>query len=475
LDGGPRQITLELLGPAGTQVLIDEVVMVAEEYAMAGLPIGDDPFGPAIRCISHCADIAGIHYYSVGPEDYLAAVYSIGHGAPSCVDSEFARDGVISIEDVEYFDWVAAYPAICSCADGSAVASQSLNTTASSLGASGCAPEGAVLIAGKTYTYDPYAGIRYFSADRIFGFDNDFNTVGEPLTWGDDRLNTRLANDRGTLYQLNVRRGLVRLSDGLPVLPRGCLPYEGNDVYIGWHKEKGSPPLQDVVFDTSGDVYVVPVIVIPKSGEPHRAAARIRLGPENEVVQLYDTPLFASGVHEIEIDREQNVFVLDKRHWDDSVLLCYDRDSGVLEESQGLRELLGAREPSAFLVSQQDGRILFACDNDSLVQIRQLQASSLWDLEETEISGMSYVTDMTEEDDTGTIWIAGFRFESMPNPDNVRNGATLFQEPRFKPVLAKIAGDPNAPCEVVTVSNYEPAGKEYLSLPLSIVCTGNGG
>lgn len=479
LEKAPIRITLELRGTVNTQVMIDELITEAENYRAT-------PYTPAIpkvRCISHCADIAGIHYYSVGPEDYLAALYSCDNNQLnwgwqdhdndwSCVDSEFTTDGVISIEDVEYFAWVDAYPAICSCGDSPNAALSSVKGLTSQLNELGCEPNAPLLVAGKMYTYDPYNYEHSFMADRIFGFECDYSAVGEPLTWGDERLNTRLVKDNvGGLYQLNVIKGLVRLSNGQSVLPRSCLPYDGNDVVIGWNKDKGSPPLQDVTFDASGDVYVVPVLIIQPAGESYRAAARIRLGAspgENSVVQLYK-PLFASGVHEIEMDHTQKVYILDKGKWDllGNNLRCYNRDSGLIEDRMRLGYYV---KPEAFHVSKRDGQIFVVDGGYTLTQMPSLHSET----REVQIRGMDYVTDITEDTDTGTIWLVGYRFESWPGNTNIRNGTTVVCKPGFMPCLAKIPRDSSGPIDAVIVSDYEISGTGHLSLPLSIIYTGNG-
>jgi hypothetical protein len=272
------------------------------------------------------------------------------------------------------------------------------------------------------------------------------------------------------------RQGRRRPTVGRPVLPRCSLPYEGNDVYIGWNKDKGAPPLQDLAFDDSGDVYVVPVLVAPTGKESYRAAARIHLGAtagDNQVVRLYSEPLFISGVHEIELDHAQMVFILDKRHWADSMLLCYDRDSGRLERSRSCGELLQGIMPSAFHVSPRDGRISIVSDNNSLIQASSLDAGPS-DIQRTDIRGMSYITDIAEDDSNGAIWLAGFHIESRPNAADVLNGATVFFAPAFKAALARVSRDATGPIEPTTLSDYAIAGKEHLSLPLSIVCTDSG-
>ncbi len=506
LDDQPTRITLELTGTAGTVVMIDELIVEVENdvfflplppllppYLPSPPPYIPPPYIPPpdipqIRCNSHCGDIAGFPPYTVGPEDFLAAVYygNSSEQVPWCLEMGFTQDGVLSPEDMVFFAWIEAYSQICSSGSGPFGAAADPRLDRSQSDALGCTPDAPVLVAGKAYTYD-YDEVKdeykhYFLSDRIFGFDRDCNTVGEPLTWGDDRLNTRLAQDHaGGLYQLNVTEGIVRLSDGQSVLPPGRLPFDGSDVHIGWNGQKGSPPLQDAEFDSFGDVYVVPVLVTSLDGEDYRAAARIRLGTtsdDNSIIQLYNEPLFASGVHEIELDHMQKVYVLDKRHWDDSVLLCYDPDSGLLEngvEDEGrlVPPIIEAR-PSAFHVSKRDGRILIADEEDkSLLQLSSPH-TPFPGTEKVEIpGGMSYITDITEERDSGTIWLVGFHFVSpRPHSGYILVGDTVGDRPIFKPVLAKIPGDGSPGCAVF-VSDYEVSGKEYLSLPLSIICTGD--
>jgi hypothetical protein len=493
--GSPFRVVLELRGPPPAEVRIDDL-----EIHASGSPTGwpstsgvwtsfvspkvwtPPPLDLVIRCVSNCADIAGPStIYSVGPEDYLAAVYSFGQANNAdptkygCADAEFTKDNVASLEDVEYFDWVEAYPDICSCGPGAGLSSFGMPAVPGLSSAADRDLTAPLLVAGKAYWYYPYDDLNFFLSDRIVGFDRSYRRVNVYRPWDEDRLNTRLVKDHlGRVCQLNVVRGLVRLTDGKVLLPCQRLRYGTSWVDVGWTRQKNSVPLQDATFDAAGDLYVVPVYVTPDGQTGYRAAARIRLDTQpanNKVVRLYGTVpdahrYYPTGVHEIELDPAQYVYVLDKRQWKDSRLLRYDRESG--QE----KAFINVQNPAAFHVSRRDGRIVVAdpCSlhflNPAGFVLGQIDKNV-----EIKCLNESYITALAEESATGTLWVAGCALAYRPPTRDIGTGATRAYAPTFRPFLAQVPRAAVGPVQGVPASDYQADEGESLSLPLSILCT----
>jgi hypothetical protein len=372
------------------------------------------------------------------------------------------------------------------CGGGGRVSALSLSSASAASNVYGYEPSGPLVIAGKAYRRElvGWFPCHTFQWDGLFSFNTDSQLVGEPAI-SDPGMNTRLVKDEeGELYQLNVTKGVVCLSSGVSVLPCDRLEYNRIPVYIGWDASVGSPPLQDAAFDSSHNLYVVPVLVTPAGQAPYRAAARINLrGKSPSVTRLYGASpaeaqpgtveqLDSSGVHEIEVDHQQNVYVLDKRQrWDDSVLVRYNGSTGV----QVCRtESNTFSWPEALHVSRSDGQI-FVFRSGSL---RFLNANDLKETKSIEVRGIDFVTDLTESDagnpSQRAIWIIGFSIPSKPSSFDVENGNTAGYEPRYKPYLAKVPFSGSGPIDAKCLCDeYAETNEEYLSLPLSIVRTGD--
>ncbi len=474
------ELILELRGPLGTSVLINNL-RIESWIPSPPPPIEQHPepiklsvIVDQVQCTSHCADIAGEDYL-VDSKDYLAAAYccpaSIGDNW--CVDTEFALDGILSVEDVEYFSWVDAYPPICSCGMATMSAIGVFNATPAGRPC-GSVPEAPLLIAGKIYRCDAYNAEHHFSSDGIFGYDSDRRATGEPFRRDVDRLNTRLVTDPdGTLHQLNVRDGLIKLPTDEPVLRWGRLGFESRQVDVGWIEQYHSeayptPPIQDAVFDSSGYLYVVPVSL----GPGQRAAARIRLGANpdtGQVVQLYgESDLHPTGTYEIGLGPQEDVYVLDKRNWGNAVLRRYDRDSGHQTRSLELSQVITGfpAAPTAFHVSPADGQIIIA----NLTSLVFLRPSDFARIKDVEVSGVGQIVDIAE-DAAGAFWVLGSATEGSVAGRDLRSGACMQYPPQFKAFLAKVPRNSGDSVTATCVSEYPEDGTEHLSFPISIVCT----
>ena len=211
-----------------------------------------------------------------------------------------------------------------------------------------------------------------------------------------------------------------------------------------------------------------------------RAAARIRLGATpatNTVVQIYGAPgLYATGVQEIEIDNSQNVYVLDKRNWTNSRLLRFNRDSGAVTGDVQLTSV-GNILPTAFHVSRKDGQIFLADSwGGPSASLLVLSPTTLTKTREIPIRGLGYISDLAEYavgSSSRTIWAAGFSLPIAVPPADLTNNSWSQYPPLFKPMLAEIPLSGSGPIDAKVLSEYGEDGKDYLSLPLSIVCTGD--
>jgi len=476
------RVVLETRGPAGTQVLINDLSV---ETALPPISSGGGGWAtikvaPAdeIECTSVCGDIVGGDWL-VGQEDYLTAVYYGSSLIPStqvCAEGVFTRDGYGSVEDAEFVAWAGAGLNLCSAGLQSLPAANGPATTLLAAQASGGSLNAPLLVAGKAYACNPYDATHDFWSDRVFGFDLQRRETGE-VFWRDGLpLNARLVKDQqGTLYQLNVEQGLVRLSDYRVVLDCRSFGSGGSDVRVGWIPMYQSVPLQDAAFDEFGDLYVVPVLVAPPwGGTRYRAAARIRLDSHpaaNQIVQLYEVPNpVTSGVHEIEIDGRY-VYVLDKRNWDDSLLYRYDRMAG----QRWTWTIPADVRATAFHVSRKGDRIYLGNSAANAVSLLDLSAASFAQIRKVPIEGMDYVCDLAEyvtKSTSGTIYAAGFALPTSLPAGDLRNGACLEYPPLFKPVLVEVPSWSSGPIRDESVREYGEQGLEHLSLPLSILCTG---
>jgi hypothetical protein len=77
------------------------------------------------------------------------------------------------------------------------------------------------------------------------------------------------------------------------------------------------------------------------------------------------------------------------------------------------------------------------------------------------INGLHHVTSITEDPGTGSLWIAGFNMEQVPQYPNP------FQLPFYYPYLAEVHSDSNSG-QIVPL--FDPASHD-LALPMSIIWT----
>jgi len=307
------------------------------------------------------------------------------------------------------------------------------------------------------------------------------------------RANTKLVMDAdGELYQLNYEDGLIRLSDGNSIVPSGTLPavseprYSSSaTVFVGLQGEVDDwwgRPITDAAFDADGYLYVVPVVVDPAGEEPYTAAAKLELESGEtppytySLVRLYDDPdadlpgdnRELNALREIDVDNAGNLYVVNAHTLNDSdILWKYDIDTGVMQDRLYLSAPGGdinIPAPIAMCLSEYDSRLYLASsknepDADSDL-IYGLSTDTLG-LERTiTVNGMGHITSIAEDSATGTLWIAGFTMEDIPE--------YLYsnEPPFYEPYLAEVPSDNN------DVQALSLVGAADLALPLSIEWTG---
>jgi hypothetical protein len=238
-------------------------------------------------------------------------------------------------------------------------------------------------------------------------------------------------------------------------------------------------PLLDAAFDAEF-VYVVPVVVDPDGAQAYTAAARLKLldsgNPPYEVVTLYDDPppmndnQYRNSLRELELDAAGNLYVLNVHALNESdILWRYAPDGTRLRLDLG-RPDGGSYVPAPVgMFASKAAEMLYLAsamsdpaDSDSTV-IYGFSTQGTPTLEKRiTIDGLHHVTCMTEDPDTGTLWVAGFNMYNIPVYPNPT------QQAFYYPYVAKI---PYGSDQARRIALYDP-GAHDLALPMSILWTG---
>jgi hypothetical protein len=295
----------------------------------------------------------------------------------------------------------------------------------------------------------------------------------------------------GEIYQLNAETGLLRLNNtDEVVLPPGKVEltdireprYDRSaTVYVGIQDEGPDSfgrPVLDVAFDAD-HVYVIPVVIDPDGGEPYTAAAKLRLldegNPPYEVVKLYDDPplpndnQYRDSLREIELDSAGNVYVLNVHSLNESDILWRYYPDGTVERADLGRPDSDSCVPApvGMYVSGITDMLYLASaaydpvDPNSTV-IHGFSTDGALALERSiTINDMHHVTGITEDPQTGTLYVAGFNMYDVP----------LYPDPTkmafYYPYLARISYGSD---DVELIPLFAPDSHD-LALPMSIVWT----
>ena len=437
---------------------------------------------------------------SVNEADLLKVLAASGlaaGGETARLDGAFSSDGYVDAYDVASWDWATSsdqrlpgcggLPLAGEPSDAAVMSAASPGPGAQTAIASLPAGIGDILIAGKRGSADATDKLK----DSLYLFDAAGEAIGtfEPAS---NRCNVRLVKGPdGRICQLNSETGLARLDGTNQVLvPPGRIELAGEPrnggpatVYVGVQGQGSDSfgrPILDVALDADY-VYVVPVVVDPDRGEPYTAAAKLRLsaGADSpyELVELYDdAPLpndnrLRNNLREIELDGAGNVYVLNVNSLNESDILWRYNQDATVERLNLSRPDSAAYVPApvAMHVSQADGSLYLASavcnpsDPTSTVISRFATEGGLALEKSITIDGLHHVTGMTEDPTTGTLWIAGFNMDDVPqDPDPA-------QPAFYYPYLASVSRSNDS---VQVIPLLAPALHD-LALPMSILWAGS--
>ena len=348
-----------------------------------------------------------------------------------------------------------------------------------------------LLIAGKTSEMNAPSKLK----DSLYVFDNAGQCTGsiEPAS---DRGNIRLVQGPdGENYQLNSETGLLRLdSSNTVIIPPGEIKLsditeprynKSATVYVGI-QDKGADSFGRPIFDAAFDaeyVYVVPVVVNPDGEDPYTAAVKLRLldgaDPPYEVVRLYDDPplpndnQYRNYLRELEIDNAGNLYVLNVHSLNESDILWRYKPDGTFDRIDLGRPDSDSYVPAPigmYMSKSTDMLYLTSAafnpvDSDSTI-VYGFSTNGDMAIERTvTIIDLQHITGITEDPQTGTLWIAGFNMYNIPLYPNPTRPAFYY------PYLAKIFLDSD---DVRLIPLFDPDSHD-LALPMSILWTGSAG
>jgi len=481
------RIELELVGPAGTSVLIDNWDPLAQPNP------------------HYCWDLVQPND-TVDAFDFLAVMSESGRrseevlsvsGVPMghYLEGFFCRDGYVTVLDAMAANWhmcglgcpandpIGALTHVGFVQDG-------VQSVQEATGDEPTCPGRSLVAVGKTYSVDAQ-GSDDFLQESLYGLDAAGTATPCSGTSGMAQLNIRLVTGpQGELYAVNLDRGLVRLGSTQPLIcTRTCsVDFEPRThrpatVHVGMQGREGTVaglPILDAAFDQAGDIYVVPVVVSPEGTDPYVAAARLSPGPGGWAVSQVYAPqtqaednILLGGLREIETDGLGRVLVLNvaRQNRSDAVLV-FDRSTGQETARQDVAAL-GMESPAAMRVVA-DGGVLVLGGARSGQACACVVAVPLADLGQAaphgrlvEVLGMDQVTGLAEDAGTGSIWVSGIGLQDVPP---VFDGTTMLEilnrPPFYSARVASLLMDQQTPVESTVLTG--PACD--LVLPLDIAC-----
>jgi len=493
-------VELELVEPDTSEFPLASYVL-AESTDSGNTSAHIDNWSPAVQCYGICLDINWDNF--VDEADFLMIIGGSGcvaTGDAACLEGVFSADGYLDSYDVVSWDWalnsddrLLNYCAV-PLSDGNGGMNM-MSIAVGGLEGSGTPLSlvdlpgglGDLLIAGKKGAADAPSKLK----DGLYVFNSDGLCSGwfEPAL---DRCNIRLLKgpDNG-IYQLNSETGLLRLdSTDEVIMPPGKIELTNEPrynkaatVYVGM-QQQGSDSFGRPILDATLDadhIYVIPVVINPDGGEPYTAAAKLKLldsgNPPYEVVTLYDDPPLLcdnqcrNNLREIELDNAGNLYVLNVNSLNESDILWKYDPNGTVERLD-----LGRPDTDSYLpapvgmYASKTTDMLYltsaeynSLDSDSTVIYGFSTKGALALQRSITINGMQHVTGITEDPQTGTLWVVGFNMYNIPQYPNPTRTAFYY------PSLAKITNDGN---DIQLIDLFDP-GSHDLALPMSIVWTGN--
>jgi hypothetical protein len=474
------RIEFELIGPEGTCLLINN-------------------WDPAVRCVTlKCGDVAGNAPLTIDAIDFLAVMSEFGNRISDvntltgtgawCLDSPFSLDGVVTLEDALAIEWAMEGSPLPCYQTGNSSSSRRLNALYAGEEASrlGQAPpektKASLWVIGKKLNPQRPTTL----VDALYGLDEE-GVMVEELSLGDAaHLRSKLiCNSNGSPYQLDQERGLLDLSGNAPLIPTGLCevasePRYGQPATVHLGRKRTAQnawqlPMQDIAFDSQGYAYVVPVVVDPgrTENDRYRAAAKLRLDPSQtppyEVIQLLDAQsLDDNGQYEIELDDNDKVYLLKSYvNNTDKALWIFDQQNGNVENLKTPVDM-----PTCLHVSGATGWLFMTSSISAPNAVSSLvYAMDRAAPEQTaviEIEGMGHITGISEDPDTGTLWVLGFSSPALPTQEEIHKGWVLDQDAFFEGRIARIEPGPSGP---VKANELTEATLDWF-VPVSIVWTG---
>jgi hypothetical protein len=504
-------VELELIGPEGAGVLINN-------------------WDPQIQCDDECMNLDGEAGVTV--DDLKPIIAAVGNSADldgtgnECVDGILSGDGHVDCYDVANGEWYIInqnnLTNLCpetknrriplspiamtyhrdsySLLESGPVRSAGIMNSSFS----GISSQGLVILGKMQFDGDK---VSQLITEGLYFLNNgssvtNYQDLGE---WPYTTCNIKLVKDSdGKLYQVNIEKGVLRLdNDGsrecilepgksYPVASQGRYDKQKATVYVGLQyqdTEVYGRPIWDAVV-TADYICVVPVVVEPDGNEPYMAAAKFkRLGGSTlELATLYDDPNFfnekiqdnpnLSDLHEIEIDNNNNVYVLNTQGLNYSEVLWKFSSDGKMLKRVELTNSIVVTDPN---VSTPVGLHVFnntlylasgRNDGDRFQsEIFTYDAADMSYKGSFTVEDMQHVTGITP-DDSGNLWIVGMNvdYEMLDSIDSWSKVTSSFYKPRIASIPANQLILP-APKEA-TVQAVDITGDTDLGLPLSIVWAG---
>jgi len=254
-------------------------------------------------------------------------------------------------------------------------------------------------------------------------------------------------------------------------------------VHIGI-QDKGLDSFGRPVLDAAVDgqyVYVVPIVVEPDSHEPYTAAAKLRLlgggQPPYEIVRLYDDPplvndnQYRNNLRELELDDNGDLYVLNVHSLNESEILWRYAPDGTVERLDLARPDSPTYIPApvAMYVSSTTEMLyltsaLYNPNDRDMTVVRGFSTRGALTLQRTiNINFMHHAAGITEDPQTGTLWVAGFSMYNIPiYPDPTRRAY-------YEPYLAEI---PSGSDQIRAHTLFD-SDVHDLAMPMSIIWTGS--
>ncbi|MHC4207233.1 MAG: hypothetical protein ACYSTT_21465, partial [Planctomycetota bacterium] len=399
----------------------------------------------------------------------------VGHtDAARCLEGTFSMDGIIDSMDFYSWEWMLLNCEDCQnlCLDR-AISLTSLvgsNTGLNSmrhikgrqtplrLQTSIEPPYGLTLLD----KLNPMSPILMEFADRRHVIDKngawDTSWHESTISSGTIRLVRSHANE---LYIVNTEQGVTNRF-GTPLVIPGTQqdivePRYGQDARVniglqGSGEQTSGRPILDAVVDANS-ILIVPVVVQPlgQDSSPYLAAAKLSAS-NKRIVRIYDDPdpdithsptldnPNLTGLREIEVDREGNVYILNVNALNSSTMLWIFSATGQVLNRKELEDL-GIFDPVGLCIPYDSNGLVYLASGQNDPNDRDgtyvygLDPNTLKVERKVKIEDLHHVTSMTVQIGSNTLWIVGYSLDPIPERLNP------FDLPSYSAYIAKLEMD----------------------------------